>query len=1350
MADAASKKIPAWMQGKKLQANKTATKPTEEEVLAAKAAASEVKKIVPMAVKPVAATVAAPAKQIAAPTKQIVAAPKLFTEAKDEIVYERKPYIEDINLQFAFQQFYKKSVKDASGAYILDDAGNKQYPYKPLADYDINQEKDETDNPYLTDTYIYMPETRKAFNRFIYDNYRKSFTLPVPGPINMEACADLFKSSGSGGVESFLYQKFIREYIRQASPYRGVLVYHGLGSGKTCSSIAAAEALYGIAQKKIIVMTPSSLRGNFLNELSFCGFRHYQLQNYWMPFKVPKPAPGKKVAEVLYMKTVLSLGDNFMKRFMEKPDERRIMWIPDFSKKPAEYNYTKLSPEQQFDIRAQVTETINQRIKFINYNGVSAKQLKKWACSRDINGNSMFDNSVIVIDEIHNLTRLMQGSIVPYMIARPGKVRKVPVEPVEPGPWVPKICGDEYVEFIINTSDEEKVKEISKIISLHPRTTNLRADKVTKGTKYKISVLPIYQKKQFDTTGKSLGIVEDKDATEDLMTIFKELYLDISKKGVTITDTKVNEDNVTNYKRSFLLYRLLSNARNSKIIGLSGTPIINFPEELGILANILSGYIECVEFSISIPTEDQAKVFDKAIDSLPRTDFIRRKKTGSTYTYLVSTFPEGYTKVFDGGKFIGIQQTVGAQDSLKDIFNQIKKLATESAYIINEKVSFKSYPRLPVDEETFRGVSGKFIDPISLKIKNELVLKKRLTGLISYYKGSKEEYMPKVLEDNIINCNMSDYVLEKYTEARMSEIEVEAKKKEGDKGDLFADVEMYAKKKNPSSYRFRSRAICNFAFPKGIDRPFPDDEDVIIESEIGTAPEATNDVIETAYQSVEADQVEATINKALEAAGVEDGIDDENDAAIVAAEDEAIAGPEEEEATVITAAPTGLIAKAAAAVTEAATDLYETASEGAAAVVEAAAEGAPMRMLSYQERVTQAMAQLDKQRDTFLKIDGQLNTYSPKLYEMMKRIGSSEGSNLVYSQFKTVEGLGVLGIVLKANGYKEIKLTEDTYGGGIQLTAESIESIKKGPGAEKRFISFTGEGGRNLRNAVLNIFNGRFENLPPNIAEVFASANKSPEGKSYRDTANKYGEICWVIGITGAGAEGISLKCVRSVHIYEPYWNMVRLDQVKGRAIRICSHADLPFDQRNVKIFTYVSKFSNDQLKGTGSGARVDNTLQLTDKGETSDQKVLNVSLKKKQINEQLLTLMKEVAVDCELNKTENEPDIACFRIEGTSTQYMFDPDLDTDILTTESELRLEKPKPAVAALATTAAPVADDTITYRVFAFKGKRYLRVPSGKPDEFNVYEESDRDLTEIVGILRYEVAKDKYSWVKEPSI
>ena len=37
------------------------------------------------------------------------------------------------------------------------------------------------------------------------------------------------------------------------TPYRGLLLYHGLGSGKTCTSIAIAEGMKD--SKSIIIMT---------------------------------------------------------------------------------------------------------------------------------------------------------------------------------------------------------------------------------------------------------------------------------------------------------------------------------------------------------------------------------------------------------------------------------------------------------------------------------------------------------------------------------------------------------------------------------------------------------------------------------------------------------------------------------------------------------------------------------------------------------------------------------------------------------------------------------------------------------------------------------------------------------------------------------------------------------------------------------------------------------------------------------------------------------------------------------------------------------------------------------------
>ena len=69
-----------------------------------------------------------------------------------------------------------------------------------------------------------------------------------------------------------------------------------------------------------------------------------------------------------------------------------------------------------------------------------------------------------------------------------------------------------------------------------------------------------------------------------------------------------------------------------------------------------------------------------------------------------------------------------------------------------------------------------------------------------------------------------------------------------------------------------------------------------------------------------------------------------------------------------------------------------------------------------------------------------------------------------------------------------------------------------------------------------------------------------------------YGQQCVLLLATQSGAEGISLKCVRQVHIMEPYLNNVRIEQVIGRARRIASHVKLPKDQRNVTVFKYIIK----------------------------------------------------------------------------------------------------------------------------------------------------------------------------------
>ena len=55
--------------------------------------------------------------------------------------------------------------------------------------------------------------------------------------------------------------------------------------------------------------------------------------------------------------------------------------------------------------------------------------------------------------------------------------------------------------------------------------------------------------------------------------------------------------------------------------------------------------------------------------------------------------------------------------------------------------------------------------------------------------------------------------------------------------------------------------------------------------------------------------------------------------------------------------------------------------------------------------------------------------------------------------------------------------------------------------------------------------------------------------------------------------EGVDFKNVRQVHILDPWWNDSRVQQIIARAIRLCSHKELPPDKRIVDVFIHLAEF---------------------------------------------------------------------------------------------------------------------------------------------------------------------------------
>jgi hypothetical protein len=304
---------------------------------------------------------------------------------------------------------------------------------------------------------------------------------------------------------------------------------------------------------------------------------------------------------------------------------------------------------------------------------------------------------------------------------------------------------------------------------------------------------------------------------------------------------------------------------------------------------------------------------------------------------------------------------------------------------------------------------------------------------------------------------------------------------------------------------------------------------------------------------------------------------------------------------------------------------------------------------AYQTRIFDALSMLKEQSADIFSPSG-LALYSPKFVEVLKNIQNPlfKGLHLVYSNFKTLEGIGILKLVLLANGFVEFKISKSSS--NIWTINMKPEDIGK-----PAFVLYTGDEDDDTKEIYRNIYNNLWDNVPVTISEVLKNVTHN----------NIYGDIIKIFMITSSGAEGISLKNCRFVHIIEPYWHHVRIEQVIGRARRICSHEELPLVERNIKVFIYLMTFSDEQLKN-----QLSTELLLKDKSQldnktivTTDEHIFEKSNLKEQINKRFTHAIKEAAIDCNIHKSKTDKDrYSCYSYTNPNiNNYIYAPSIYDD-----------------------------------------------------------------------------------------
>ena len=983
-----------------------------------------------------------------------------------------------------------------------------------IGDTPINQRLPVRERPFKIIASSYYMNNREKFVNFI-----NSLFAPYKEELKRNSdnisCDTIGNTSGN--ISLLIHQEIVRDYMNLYTPYRGLLLYHGLGSGKTCSSIAIAEGMKG--PKKIIIMTPKSLRRNYMEELKKCGDLMYKKDQFWEFISTENDSELGRM-----LSSILNLPIEYIKK-------KKGAWFVNVTK-PS--NYAGLTANQKMSLDDQLDVMIESKYMFINYNGLRAKRLEELTSGFTRN---LFDNSVVIIDEAHNLVSRI--------------VNKIKKEPL--------------VNEIKRGDQERAARDLSKklsdVLEKSINIAELNKSQIDElNLEIKNLLLNVNTNREINNTEKNTepaSLQQVADAQGPISIIMTRL------QEKPVIESRVGEKEFLPKYLSTKLYEFLLSAKDAKIVLLTGTPVINYPNEFGILFNILRGYIKTWEFPIS-DTTAQAFNRDTLMDMLKgekSLDYIDYEQNLKVLT--ITRNPFGFkNKIKKDEGYKGVTNAKEVSKGILDIDTSsfdndtefekriIGILKRNNIDVLIPGIRINNKKALPDTLDLFE---GQYIDNSTKQIKNVSALNRRILGLSSYFRSAQENLLPRFTRTigrdyHIVRVPMSNYQFKIYEEARRQERKTEKPKKAEGVAALY--------KESTSTYKIFSRLFCNFVMPNrptpGASRNLQPQPDELLEAE-----DTKIDI-----KKKKEDNVENILTELQKLSNAKD-VDNENEGEVEADEllDE-IGG------------------------------------------------------LDYKQMIDRTLKNIEDHSSDFLTPEA-LEKYSPKFLHMLENISDPRniGLHLVYSQFRTLEGIGIFSLVLEKNGFARFKLTK-TSANSWDIDINEVDAGKP------TYALYTGTETHEEREIIRNIYNGDWDFVPTNIAEQLRIKSNN----------NNTGDIIKVLMITSSGSEGINLRNTRFVHIMEPYWHPVRLEQVIGRARRICSHKNLPQALQTVEVFVYLMVFTAEQLDSDDAIELKRKDLSKIEKVPvTSDQLLYEISEIKGNLTRQLTDSIKESSFDCQL-----------------------------------------------------------------------------------------------------------------------
>lgn len=238
-------------------------------------------------------------------------------------------------------------------------------------------ESDKSIDSKMLDSHTYPSPGEEDFQSSLYK--KREFSIhAIPERPQMKTYEEIKEYRDDKCARSFKlneYQSLLSNFINPNTPYKGVLIYHGTGTGKSCAAIAIAEKFKPMVEKygvKIHVLVPGPLnKQNFMSEILKCTNETY-LKSY-----LDKTILVDENEMAKIKKNAMNIVSQYY----------RIMSYKSF--------YKKVLGEKIVDKTSIDGKTKSQR-----------RKTESGEYERDVSIDRIYnlDNTILIVDEAHNIT----------------------------------------------------------------------------------------------------------------------------------------------------------------------------------------------------------------------------------------------------------------------------------------------------------------------------------------------------------------------------------------------------------------------------------------------------------------------------------------------------------------------------------------------------------------------------------------------------------------------------------------------------------------------------------------------------------------------------------------------------------------------------------------------------------------------------------------------------------------------------------------------------------------------------------------------------------------------------------